>query len=166
MTDTNEYCSFASWTDVLLHVRKALPIYYQAPLDLQPVRVTATIWRKRVRVQPPSAADLFVADAAHLSRFRFKVPATATRRATTGFDTIRERFPAAYILWSVPVVQGGEILAISIRATVLLVHEYHDGHGWQVYAPVVESGRIDVTLDAIDARTQCIEYDYLAKDRP
>lgn len=180
MNRNQEYISFASWQDVLLHVRKALPTYYQAPLDPKPVRVTATLRRgQKVHVVPPSlsGADPFIADAGHLERFRFRIaPAAAiapgTRRTPapdprrTGWQTISARFPGAYILWSVPVDQGGELLAVSVNSCVLILHEYHNGHGWQIYAPVVESGRIDVTLDAIEARSRNLEYDYLAKDRP
>ena len=86
---TDEYLSFATWRDVLVHVQASKPIFYQAPLDFRPVRVRVLLHRHArrgtqgivlsatvLRVYPPTNdADPFFADARHLDRFRQQVTA-------------------------------------------------------------------------------------------
>jgi hypothetical protein len=66
------FVGFASWPDVLAHVRAGRATWYQAPLDARPVRVRVRLVGSRsVRVEPPSTdADPFVANVDHLSRFK------------------------------------------------------------------------------------------------
>lgn len=80
---------FATWPEVLAYARTGQPLYYQAPLDVQPSRLHAVtaergpapfgyLARPRsIRIWPPGSfgrgkqrtADPFTADAGHLSRF-------------------------------------------------------------------------------------------------
>lgn len=73
-TKTKTYAGFDSWAEVLNWCGTGLPIFYQAPMDVRPVTVTTSLYgrtKNRIRVYPPTTdADPFVADAAHLSRFR------------------------------------------------------------------------------------------------
>lgn len=51
-----------------------LPIYYHAPMDFRPRKVTiARVYKNgKIRIAKPSAdSDPFTADAAHLDRFRY-----------------------------------------------------------------------------------------------
>ena len=68
----NDYRPFETWAQLLDHVRAGYRLLYQAPLDFQPVTVTAVIRKDgKLRVVAPfSDADPFTADAGHLSRFR------------------------------------------------------------------------------------------------
>lgn len=68
----NDFQTFDTWRDVLVHVIAGSPIYYQAPLDARPVLVRVQLTRgNKVRVFPPSTdCDPFTADAGHLDRFR------------------------------------------------------------------------------------------------
>ena len=70
---TTTYTSFASWAQLLDHVRAGYRLYYQAPMDYRPVMVNATIRPKdgNLRVYAPfTDSDPFTADAGHLARFR------------------------------------------------------------------------------------------------
>lgn len=67
---------FESWQAVLDHVRAGLPIWYLAPLDVEPNRIGATCKPKgyTVRVRPfdkrrRNPFDPFTADSGHLDRF-------------------------------------------------------------------------------------------------
>lgn len=80
-----------------------------------------------------------------------------------------ERFPQARLIWdvnfkvdhlSVNQATIGELRAYSLDRTIILVHEYTDGNGWQAYAPVTDSGDIVETLNAIEARSKGLDYDY------
>jgi hypothetical protein len=64
--------NFATWTEVIDHVRAEYPLFYQAPMDYRPVLVSAVIRKDgKLRVYPAlSDADPFTADVAHLDRFR------------------------------------------------------------------------------------------------
>lgn len=71
---------FDTWAQVIAHVFDNKPIWYQAPLDVRPVPVTAYVivktgkYTRKVRVIPPSSdADSFWADAGHLERFKMRV---------------------------------------------------------------------------------------------
>jgi hypothetical protein len=76
MADDSEFCTFATWRDVLVHIQAGRPIYYHAPLDVRPVAVRCQLTKgNKVRVFPPTAdADPFTADSAHRARFCFRVP--------------------------------------------------------------------------------------------
>lgn len=67
-------CPFASWDEVLKHVQAKHPIWYQAPLDPRPTRLTHLMcrqhWRKVWIYVNPIDGDSFMADSGHLSRFR------------------------------------------------------------------------------------------------
>lgn len=68
------FLTFHTWPEVLSHVAAGLPIYYHAPLDLRPRRITiARVYQNgKIRVAKPTAdCDAFTADAAHLDRFRY-----------------------------------------------------------------------------------------------
>jgi hypothetical protein len=65
------YAPFASWDDVLDHVRIGHPTYYHAPLDYRPAFIQAKVKGRKVRVTPLSReCDPFTADEGHLDRFR------------------------------------------------------------------------------------------------
>lgn len=71
---SSRYESFTTWTDVVDYAenpnRPAL--YYRAPLDCRPVRVSVRRVFKngKIRIDPMSAhADCFTADYTHLGRF-------------------------------------------------------------------------------------------------
>ena len=67
------YRTFASWAELLDHIKAEYELFYKAPLDFHPARVTAHVRKDgKVRVYPhwASAADPFTADMAHLERFR------------------------------------------------------------------------------------------------
>lgn len=74
-----ELVKFDTWQEVLEHVRAQKPVWYQAPLDRTPMRLSykvpehygVRIQGNAVRIQPPKyAADPFRADDRHLDRFR------------------------------------------------------------------------------------------------
>lgn len=66
------FATFAQWGDVLDYAREYRPLYYQAPLDVRPVRIEYRVTRRAtIRVFPfAQCADPFIADRAHLERFR------------------------------------------------------------------------------------------------
>jgi hypothetical protein len=76
-----------------------------------------------------------------------------------GHIELTERFPEARGLWEAEA-GNGTIYAYSINGVAVLIHEYHGGNGWQVYTPTTEHGNITKTLEAVDARTRGIDYDY------
>ena len=62
----NDFQTFDTWRDVLVHVIAGSPIYYQAPLDARPVLVRVQLTRgNKVRVfqytrtdpHPPAPSD-------------------------------------------------------------------------------------------------------------
>jgi hypothetical protein len=66
---------YATWAEVVAHVKEKGWVRYQAPLDHQPVLVRAFIFEHEgfplVRVLPDrKGVDPFYADDRHLSRFR------------------------------------------------------------------------------------------------
>jgi hypothetical protein len=67
-----QFLSFASWEHLQQYIAGGYPVYYQAPLDALPVRVSTAIRRDgRIRVYPIFAsADAFTANIDHLPRFR------------------------------------------------------------------------------------------------
>ncbi len=68
------FLSFHTWADVLAHVNAKLPIYYHAPMDHRPRKITiARVYKNgKVRVAKPAAdCDAFTADTGHLDRFRY-----------------------------------------------------------------------------------------------
>jgi hypothetical protein len=69
---------FARWIDVLAHARNGGALYYHAPLDCSPVRLTDfQVKARTIRIWPLGSrgrgkgrtADPFTADAGHLDRF-------------------------------------------------------------------------------------------------
>lgn len=64
--------SFASWTELLDHITAGYSLWYHAPLDFRPRRVSAVVRKDgKLRVYPSTTdADPFTADTAHLDRFR------------------------------------------------------------------------------------------------
>lgn len=65
--------TFATWSDVLAHVKAGNPTYYQALMEFRPFRVIAStrgVRPARVRVTPFFDADAFWADCHDLGRFR------------------------------------------------------------------------------------------------
>lgn len=74
------YETFATWTDLLTHIRADYKLYYQAPMDYRPAVVNATIRKDgKLRINVPFGdCDNFTADESHLSRFR----RLASRRTT------------------------------------------------------------------------------------
>lgn len=73
-----------------------------------------------------------------------------------GADTIVRAFTGARSLWQHDVKMGNgsrhRLELIALGKTTILVHDYPNGDGWQVYAPVTEDGRIEATLQAIAER--------------
>ena len=70
---------FHTWKEVLAYARTGAPLYYQAPMNYQPSRLTKfQVKAKTIRIWPPGSegrgrnrtADPFTADAHHLDRFR------------------------------------------------------------------------------------------------
>jgi hypothetical protein len=64
--------TFESWAQLLDHVAAGYPLFYHAPMDINPAQVSAVLRRDgKLRVTPIYAsADPFTADAGHLDRFR------------------------------------------------------------------------------------------------
>jgi hypothetical protein len=62
---------FDQWAHVVAWVELEESVYYQAPLDLMPRRVSAKRRGDEIRVQPLYGKDFdpFMADEGHLSRF-------------------------------------------------------------------------------------------------
>lgn len=82
--------------------------------------------------------------------------------ARSGFQHIIERFPQARKLWEVhdknqpnSGYRGvGTLTGYSINGLVLVLHEYPDQDGWQIYAPATDSNEIEETLVAIEQRSR------------
>jgi hypothetical protein len=73
MSLTENFESFVSWEGLLDHVSAGYELFYQAPMDYRPARVSAVIRKDgKLRVMPhwSSDADPFTADVDHLSRFK------------------------------------------------------------------------------------------------
>lgn len=73
----------------------------------------------------------------------------------SGADTIIRVFENSVSLWQkdVRLLNGvNRFEAIRVGKTVVLVHDYPGGNGWEAYVPVCEDSRIDATLAAIAAR--------------
>lgn len=71
-----EYRPFSGWNDVLAYVSLHGRIWYHAPMDINPVLVSAHRRGngRKVRVVPNRrGADPFWADEAHLDRMRYAV---------------------------------------------------------------------------------------------
>lgn len=90
--------------------------------------------------------------------------AVAAVKREQGWQRLIDKFPEARLLWDAPACNG-ELRAYSINGCVFLVHDYQpspDGtsNGWNIYAPVTESGNIDVTLASVYARAHGMDYDY------
>lgn len=102
-----------------------------------------------------------------------------------GWQLLIERFPEARLLWDVPgprmaVTRHGHsrtkrasanetigqasswLRAYSVNGCVVIVHDYPGVDGWQVYTPTTESGEITRTMDAVDARSRGVDYDWRA----
>lgn len=70
-----QFVPFVTWSGVLGHVRAGGEVYYWAPLDYLPARVSCHAFKNgKIKVYPPagSGADAFTADSAHLDRFYFR----------------------------------------------------------------------------------------------
>lgn len=65
------YETFACWSNVRLAHEENVPLYYQAPLDLHPVRVVITKAFKNGKLRVSWAHGSFTADAGHTDRFRW-----------------------------------------------------------------------------------------------
>ena len=85
MTNTIAFESFTTWTQLLDHINAGYDLWYHAPLDYRPRRISAIVRKDgRIRVYPLTTdADPFTADVAHLERFR----RNADRHVTA--DTLR-----------------------------------------------------------------------------
>lgn len=69
----SEYRTFASWAELLDYINAGYDLFYLAPMEYQPARITAVVRKDgKIRVYPhwASGADPFTADLTHLSRFR------------------------------------------------------------------------------------------------
>jgi esterase/lipase superfamily enzyme len=75
--DGVRYAGFASWEDVQAAVSRGVRLYYHAPMDYRPARVTCVLKKtNKVRVLPPTSdADPFTADVRHLDRFFIRLEA-------------------------------------------------------------------------------------------
>jgi hypothetical protein len=70
--ETGDLVPFATWADVLEWVRAKKIVFYQAPLNVRPTMVRASVRGagKKVRIAATSRdSDAFWADSGHLSRF-------------------------------------------------------------------------------------------------
>jgi hypothetical protein len=68
-----------------------------------------------------------------------------------GADTIIRAFEGARSMWQkdIRLINGVHRLELmSIGKSLVLVHDYPNGDGWQAYVPVTDDGRIDATLEA------------------
>ncbi len=75
-----EQAPFASWDALLEHVKAGGDVYYGAPLDSRPVKVTIDRVYKngKLRIAKPApGVDAFTADAGHLPRFTRIAPKAA-----------------------------------------------------------------------------------------
>ena len=73
MNLNENYEAFARWDGLLDHIRAGYELFYHAPMDYRPRRVSAVVRNDgQLRVYPhwSSDADPFTADAAHLARFK------------------------------------------------------------------------------------------------
>lgn len=71
-----EFVALEKWSEVLTIARDGGALWYQAPFDARPRRVSVVKVFKNgsIRIDPLSnSADKFTADSGHLSRFRIKV---------------------------------------------------------------------------------------------
>lgn len=76
---------------------------------------------------------------------------------------IMARFPHAYVQWSVQLPgMAGTLACYVINARTVLVQIFPDGHGWDAYTPTTDRNDVSATLEAINARTRGIDYDYRA----
>lgn len=66
---------FTDWEALQLYVRSGCRVFYQAPLDYRPIPVKARVKADgRIAVLPPSTdVDPFLADVAHLARFKRRI---------------------------------------------------------------------------------------------
>lgn len=71
MVHSSQYIGFDSWPTLLAYVGEHQgSVFYQAPLDYRPQRVTAKRKGKRVWVEPwTTEADPFLVGEKHLERF-------------------------------------------------------------------------------------------------
>lgn len=67
-----QWSGFLTWADLLEHVDRRSALYYQAPLDLHPRRVTITRKFKNGKLRVCTGTMYFTANSAHLSSFRWK----------------------------------------------------------------------------------------------
>lgn len=69
------FTTFASWESVLVHINEGKAIYYHAPLDRFPVRVSIIQQFKngklRIKVVSHSAFCGFTIDKSHLERMKY-----------------------------------------------------------------------------------------------
>lgn len=68
-----------------------------------------------------------------------------------GWMILCDRFPEARLLWDVQGPNNSELRAYDLGLTVVIVHDYGNRDGWQVYTPTTTSSDITDTLDAIAA---------------
>jgi hypothetical protein len=74
-----------------------------------------------------------------------------------GSELIAERFPNARALWRIGTTSDAEpftITAYGINGRVVLLQEFGDsrGNSWDVYVQASDSGEIEATLAAVEAR--------------
>lgn len=69
------FTSFASWEAVFVHINEGKTLYYHAPLDRLPVRVSVIQQFKngKLRIKAASHSSFcgFTIDKGHLERFKF-----------------------------------------------------------------------------------------------
>jgi hypothetical protein len=71
----------------------------------------------------------------------------------SGRIIFRRAFPEARSLWEAKIPHVGVIEAFWLGKTFVLVQEYANGDGWQVFTPTTDEGWIDLTIQAIAERT-------------
>jgi hypothetical protein len=164
------FTTFCTWFDVLAHAQAltqlqahATPIWYQAPLDPNPVRVKILrIYKNNtIRVRPYTGRDsaAFTADAGHLERFRARVPdapppqiqkhidgVPTSRDAGNGWQVLGTLSGTIYIRSGRPVpIEGGctcdyckahprEVPSWDTMAVPLTTHG-GSHHTWTVHMP-------------------------------
>lgn len=66
-----------------------------------------------------------------------------------GTEVFRRHFPQARCFWQVEVKHVGKVEMFLLGNHLLIVQEYDNRNGWNVFSVVTENNRIDATIEAI-----------------
>jgi hypothetical protein len=76
---------------------------------------------------------------------------TAKPTRERGREIFRRAFPQARSMWQAGIPNVGEFEAFLLGDQIVIVQEYSNGDGWNVFGAVTKSGRIDETIAAVAA---------------